>query len=1103
MNTIFSAVLDMSLTASWVILAILIIRFLLRKAPRKYSYALWSAAAFRLCCPVSFSSALSLFNLPLPAPIIRHSETAAQITHTPVPVIPTAPVTPISPTSPFLPQLPVTVPVIPPPAAPAVNTAGLWLTTATVIWCVGMAALLIYAAVSYVRLRRQLATAIRLDGNVYQAENIRSPFILGFLQPKIYIPYGLDADSLRYVLAHERMHLRRLDHMVKPLSFLLLTVHWFNPLVWLAFFLMSRDMEMSCDEAVLAREGNIRKSYSTTLLSFAANRRFPSPSPLAFGETGVRERIRNVLRWKKPATWVTVIALLVCSIALIACAADPEAPADSSTSDDDTPAQSTTPDAPSLPDPAPAPAEGSYLSAQCIYMSPYSSYSDTSDSGYHYKIADWTLRITHRASGEVTAISPGEWGWQEFPWTEEEWSALFLAAPIRSAPDISGYAEKLYLPLSDEYFLLQLDGTIWIVKVSPKRESVWSIYALKPTENDILWEYQPYLSSRYPAFGFTFDLPESFQIEAYSRNPSLMVRNESLGISSGRGDASFFSNRADTVLYWAPQNVVSGQPLYENDDIRLFIRTPDNQTLEATICIQKIDSDSTHPTYSATMIGSDLALTHPADSWYAVISPAKDISGMATQAAVQIFSNGKVTTPYFLLSHTTEYVDGQWISGEGQAITPKLLTELGSSLPNVLLDRDFRMDHQRSITYGPMDFMLYDAQGRYMEEYRYYYGLTFLNWLEQGEYYLTFRIAQNGDYIVADDRYESTGWTGIVRIVVADKLAQPLPMGAKLELASAEMRINGVATAIGDKAALKQLEKLVFRTKNLPGGAGCPFGSVLYLTCADGTVYSLCHAEDSCSVIFVDGAYYQYSGGSNDFWTPFDPGSPSAPRPDTSEDAQLRLIADSVEEWAVHFDYADDRVGYAVTDLDGNGRLEVIAAQQGGTGNYTYASFYEVNDTFTALEKLRYDIPEGDSQPDIMEDGAIPARWGVGGSNYIYIFRDYLRESFFRYYTSYHALTLRDGEVIVVPLAMCETQYAENGDVMEYYTDGYGNPISKEGFEQAPQNPQLFRQNMEFTAAIHWILFPRDNSILSLDADTLLAKLKESRDGFLITEIPN
>ena len=728
MNTIFSTVLDMSLTASWVILAILVIRLLLRKAPRKYSYILWSAAAFRLCCPVSFSSVLSLFSLPLPVPDIRHSETVTQITQTPVQVIPTAPVKPISPTSPILPQLPVTAPVVTPSTAPAVNIAELWLTAATVIWCVGMAALLIYAAVSYVRLRRQLATAIRLEGNVYQAENIRSPFILGFLRPKIYIPYGLDADSLGYVLAHERTHLRRLDHMVKPLSFLLLTVHWFNPLVWLSFFLMSRDMEMSCDEAVLAREDNIRKAYSTTLLSFAANRRFPSPSPLSFGETGIRERIRNVLRWKRPAAWVTVMAVLVCTVVLIACAADPETPVDSSTPDD-TPAQSTAPDAPSLPDPVPAPAEGS----------------------------------------------------------------------------------------------------------------------------SILWEYNPYVSSRFGAFELILDLPAEYQLTAYSTEQNLSVRT---AVSGGGRFLSVEASDGD-IIQWYPAAPNSTALQSGGGEIRITALTsstepPEGTLLEATICIEQIEGDTIGTLYRATLTGTDFVLYREENSWYATLALAKE----------------------------------------------------------------------------------------------------------------------------------------------TDK-----------------------------------------------------------------------------------------------------PEAPAAP--DTGEDAQLRLIADSVEEWAVLFDYADDRVGYAVTDLDGNGRLEVIAAQEGGTGIYTYASFYEVNDTYTALEKLRYDFPEGHSQPDLMDEGAIPLFYGENTGTHIYVFRDWGKSSFYESWVSFWSLTLRDGEITTTPIATRVTEYHDSGET-HTYTDGSGNTITKGDFVNL--TPLDKTNYTPYHAAIHWILFPRDESILSLDEETLLTRLKESCDNSGITE---
>lgn len=147
---------------------------------------------------------------------------------------------------------------------------------------------------------------------------------MGFIKPKIYIPYGLDADKLFYVIQHERVHLKRFDHIIKPAAFIILTVHWFNPLVWLAFYLMSRDMEMSCDEKVLSEAENANCDYSSTLLSLAVKHRFPSPSPLAFGESGVKSRIKNALSFKRPALWISAVCAAICVLAIFICTADPK-----------------------------------------------------------------------------------------------------------------------------------------------------------------------------------------------------------------------------------------------------------------------------------------------------------------------------------------------------------------------------------------------------------------------------------------------------------------------------------------------------------------------------------------------------------------------------------------------------------------------------------------------------------------------------------------------------------------------------------------------------------------------------------------------------------
>ena len=313
MEKFFLNVLNMSFAAYYVILAILLLRLLLNKAPKKYSYVLWSAAAFRLCCPVSFPSVFSLFGL-LDLTQKRGAlgfvpETLGTMAqpqvHTGVPVINAA----------LEDSLPAATP------AASVNPMQIWILAGTLLWCAGAAVMLLYGAAGYFRLRRRLRTATRLEGKVFQSENVRSPFILGVFRPRIYLPYGLDEENRRFVLVHERFHLKRRDPFVRLFAYCLLALHWFNPLVWLAFSCMSRDMEMSCDEKVL--ESGSARAYSLCLLSIASNRRFPSPAPLAFGETGVKGRIKNALAWKKPRRWAAVVAALLCAAAILGCAANP------------------------------------------------------------------------------------------------------------------------------------------------------------------------------------------------------------------------------------------------------------------------------------------------------------------------------------------------------------------------------------------------------------------------------------------------------------------------------------------------------------------------------------------------------------------------------------------------------------------------------------------------------------------------------------------------------------------------------------------------------------------------------------------------------------
>ena len=210
-----------------------------------------------------------------------------------------------------------------PQAAGAGQALGLWEVLG-LVWLLGAAALLIGALVAYLRVKGQVATAVKFAHNVYECGAFRSPFVLGFFRPKIYIPFGLEPRQREHVLCHESAHIQRRDYLVKPLGFLLLAIHWFNPLVWLAFHLMSRDMEMSCDEKVLSQLGEeARREYSLSLLSIGSRRRFPAPNPLAFGETGVKERVVNVMKFRRTKRWVTVAAAVAVVAVTAACAANP------------------------------------------------------------------------------------------------------------------------------------------------------------------------------------------------------------------------------------------------------------------------------------------------------------------------------------------------------------------------------------------------------------------------------------------------------------------------------------------------------------------------------------------------------------------------------------------------------------------------------------------------------------------------------------------------------------------------------------------------------------------------------------------------------------
>lgn len=311
MEKLFLQVFDMSVTASYVILFVLVARILLKRTPKIFSYALWAIVGFRLLFPFSFESAWSL----LPTQIKPVTET---------PVIEGTPITPTAITDNsnihYVESLLPTATI-----GASVDPIQIVIFVCSWIWAMGFIGLMIYSFVSMFRLKQKLKHATHFQENIYIANGLKTPFVLGFFHPKIYLPAGLYVKEREYILLHEQTHIRRGDHIIKIFAFFLVCLHWMNPLVWIAFIYMSRDMEMSCDESVLKKLGyKVKQSYSTSLLSLATGRNFLKGSPLAFGGEGdVKGRIKNVLSYKKPTLWVGMTGTIIVIVLAIGLLANP------------------------------------------------------------------------------------------------------------------------------------------------------------------------------------------------------------------------------------------------------------------------------------------------------------------------------------------------------------------------------------------------------------------------------------------------------------------------------------------------------------------------------------------------------------------------------------------------------------------------------------------------------------------------------------------------------------------------------------------------------------------------------------------------------------
>lgn len=312
MNDVFLQIANISITAGWIVIAVILLRLLFKKAPKWINCLLWGIVGLRLVFPFSIESALSLI------PSVN-TFTAPGFANEPNVSVETG-----------FPAVDTAVnDYIDSRIFEGVSVSSTYfsdiMSVLSVIWVVGIIIMLLYAVISYIRLRNKMGTSTPLRDNIRQSENVASPFILGIIKPKIYLPYSLDSDEAECIIAHEKAHLKRFDHIIKPLAFVILSVYWFNPLIWVSYILLCRDIELACDEKVInSMVTEERQEYSVALLQNSVNRRTISACPLAFGEVGIKERVKSVMSYKKPTLWIILIAVISCIIASVCFLTNPK-----------------------------------------------------------------------------------------------------------------------------------------------------------------------------------------------------------------------------------------------------------------------------------------------------------------------------------------------------------------------------------------------------------------------------------------------------------------------------------------------------------------------------------------------------------------------------------------------------------------------------------------------------------------------------------------------------------------------------------------------------------------------------------------------------------
>ena len=545
MTEFFLNVVNMSISASWLVCAVLLLRLLLKKAPKWINVLLWGIVAVRLICPFSFESVLSLIpssqtinpEIALNAPVIDSGVTIIDNVINPIIGEATISLQPEKDVNLFQFIMPY--------------LAGVWL--------VGIAALLIYTLISFLRLKRKIGTAVLLRDNIYQSEAVVSPFVLGVIKPKIYLPFNMNGQDMNHVIAHERAHIRRKDHFWKPLGFLILTLHWFNPVVWFGYILLCRDIELACDEKVVKELNNEQRAdYSEALLACSVNRRMIAACPLAFGEVGVKDRIKSVLNYKKPAFWIIVVAIVV-SITVAVCFL-------------------TNPVNTSI-------YNSSYETGKCLYSYVVSADKETKSNELVFDIT--SDGKVYKIFGDGTTDELGVL--KESDYTAEE---LEAAIKNQDAKLNIGNIKNAY-ELSDCIFLQKSNGTVYLVQFFSDGR-IMSVFKLNRIDKSdisnfsgsekLAWNYNPSLShTAHYTRAFAFDCEYTYVDATCTGGEFWNLEAE----GQPRGTNIRFEK--EKKIYWTPAE--DDENPIDKSEVTLTVYNGDTKMQQHTVIFECVSRD--------------------------------------------------------------------------------------------------------------------------------------------------------------------------------------------------------------------------------------------------------------------------------------------------------------------------------------------------------------------------------------------------------------------------------------------------------------------------------------------------------------------------------